>query len=86
MILLTRSSDRPANGPAAIALFGVGVAGAIVFGSVLAAYDLWGGVPRSMWLLMRAIATVSTVAMVAGSIGAGGSAGILLAQAAATGA
>lgn len=50
-------------------LFTMGVSCAVLFGSVLAAYDLWGGVPRSLWRLMRGLLVVGGTAIIAGAIG-----------------
>ncbi len=36
-------------------VFFCGAATAVVFGAVLAAYDLWGGVPRHLWRVMRVL-------------------------------
>lgn len=51
------------------AVFGAGILLAIVFGSVLATYDLWGGVPRTIWPVAQLLVRVAVVCLIGGGVG-----------------
>ena len=50
------------------AYFFTGVAALITFGSVYAAYDLWGGVPRNLWRVMQALAVLALSGTIVGGV------------------
>ena len=54
---------------ASAVLFGVGALLAIAFACLVAAYDLWGGVPRSLWPAASWLVRGAAVCLIAGAIG-----------------
>jgi hypothetical protein len=53
----------------ALALFVLGVTCAVGLGCLIAAYDLWGGVPRRLWWLARVLGVLAVSLLVAGGTG-----------------
>lgn len=50
----------------AVLLFSLGAAAVVAAGCVLAAYDLWGGVPRPLWRLVRGLLLAALTLMLIG--------------------
>ncbi len=50
-------------------LFALGALSALAFGALLASYDLWGGIPRSLWPIARWLLSGGVVLMAAGAVG-----------------
>lgn len=49
-------------------LFFAGVGAIVAFGSVYAAYDLWGGVPRGLWRLMQGLVAAGVIGVGLGGV------------------
>lgn len=50
-------------------VFALGVLLALAFGAVLAAYDIWGGVPRALWPVARRLFIGAVLFVIAGGVG-----------------